>query len=62
MATDFNVLHDRLETERKHLIEELEQLKAGVRQGGEWRQGKPLDNNELAMEYFELVSTWPYRK
>jgi len=33
-TTDFNLLRDRLETEREHLIEELEQLKASVRQGG----------------------------
>ena len=54
MTTDFNLLHDRLETEWKHLIEELEQLKAGVRQGGEWRQEKPLGDDEAALEYLEL--------
>jgi len=54
VTTDFNLLRHRLETEWKHLIEELEQLKAGVRQGGEWREGKPLGDDEVAMEYFEL--------
>jgi len=39
-----------LEAERKHLIEELELLKASVRQAG----GNPLDEVEAAMERFEL--------
>ncbi len=31
MVTDFNILRSRLEGERKHLVEELEQLKASTR-------------------------------
>ena len=54
VTTNFNLLRCRLETERKHLIEELEQPKVGVRQGGERRQGESLGNDEVAMEYFEL--------
>ena len=54
MTTDFNLLRQPLETEREHLIEELEQLKAGVHQGGERRQEKPLGDDEAATEYLEL--------
>ena len=50
MTTDFNLLLCRLEAERKHLIEELEQLKASVHQAG----GNPLDEVEAATERLEL--------
>ena len=50
MITDFNPFRCRLETERKHLMEELEQLKSSVQSTG----GSPLDEVEAAMERFEL--------
>ena len=49
MTTDFNLFLCRLEAERKHLIEELERLKASVHQGG-----NPLDEEEAATERVEL--------
>lgn len=62
VTTDFNLLHERLETERKHLIEELEQLKVDVRQGGERRQGETLASDEVAMSTSSWISTRHYRK
>ena len=50
MTTDFNLFLCRLEAERKHLIEELELLKASVRQAG----GNPLDEVEAATERLGL--------
>ena len=50
MTTDFNLFLCRLEAERKHLIEELERLKASVHQAG----GNPLDEEEAATERIEL--------
>ena len=50
MTTDFNLLRSRLESKLKHLIEELEQLKASVHPA----DGNPLDEVEAAMESFEL--------
>jgi len=50
VTTDFNLFLCRLEAERKHLIEELEQLKVSVHQAG----GDPLDEVEAAMERFDL--------
>jgi len=50
VTTDFNLLLCRLEAERKHLIEELELLKATVHQAG----GNPLDEVEAATECLEL--------
>ena len=55
MTTDFNLLRSRLEGERKRLIEELEQLKAGVRPAEERREGSPFGKREEeATETFEL--------
>ena len=50
MTTDFNLLRSRLESKHKHLIEELELLKASVRQAS----GNPLDEVEMALERFDL--------
>ena len=55
MTVDFNLLRSRLESERKHLIEELEQLKASIRQAREQREGDPVGKwGEGAMESLEL--------
>ena len=50
MITDFNLFRCRLEAERKHLIEELEQVEVSVYPAG----GNPLDEVEMALERFEL--------
>ena len=55
MTTDFNLFRSRLEDEQKHLIEELEQLKAGIRPADERREGSPFGKREEeATESFEL--------
>ena len=55
MATGFNLLHSRLESERKRLIKELEQLKADTRPAEERREGSPFGKREEeATETFEL--------
>ena len=55
MTISFNLLRSRLESERKHLIEELEQLKASVRPADERREGSPFGKREEeATEGFEL--------
>lgn len=46
MTTDFKLLRSRLESEKKHLIEELEQLKASVRPIEERRDGSPFGKRE----------------
>ena len=51
----FNLLRSRLESERKRLIEELEQLKASIRPAEERREGSPFGKREEeATESFEL--------
>jgi len=51
----FNLLRSRLESERKRLIEEMEQLKASVRPAEERREGSPFGKREEeATESFEL--------
>ncbi len=55
MTTGFNLLRSRLESERKRLIEELEQLEASVRPAEERREGSPFGKREEeATESFEL--------
>jgi len=55
VTADFNLLRSRLESERKHLIEELEQLEASIRQACEQREGDPVGKwGEGAMESSEL--------
>ena len=51
----FKQLRSRLESEQKHLNEELEQLRAGVRPAEERRDGSPFGKREEeATETFEL--------
>jgi len=55
VTTESNMLHSRLESERKHLTEELAQLKASARPLGERREGSPFGKREEeATETFEL--------
>ncbi len=55
MTTNFNLLRSRLESEHKRLIEELDQLLAGVRPAEERREGSPFGKREEeATETFEL--------
>jgi RNA polymerase-binding transcription factor DksA len=55
MNMDFNLLRSRLESERKRLIEELEQLKSAIRPADERREGSPFGKREEeATESFEL--------
>lgn len=55
MNMDFNLLRSRLESERKRLIEELEQLKSSIRPADERREGSPFGKREEeATESFEL--------
>ena len=55
MVTDFNILRSRLEGEQKHLVEELEQLKASTRPADERREGSPFGKREEeAAEALEL--------
>ncbi len=51
----FNLLRSRLESERKRLTEELEQLKSSARPADERREGSPFGKREEeATESFEL--------
>ena len=55
MTTDFNLLRHRLETERKRLIDELEQLRTDGRPGVERRGSSPwAKEDEEANETSEL--------
>ena len=55
MTTNFNLLHSRLESEQKHLTDELEQLEASVRPVNERREGSPFGKREEeAAESYEL--------
>ena len=55
VTTNFNLLRSRLESERKHLIEQLEQLEANVRPAEERREGSPFGKREEeAAEVAEL--------
>ncbi len=55
MTTGFSLLHSRLESEQKRLIEELEQLKASAYPIDERREGSPFGKREEeAAESFEL--------
>ena len=52
---NLNLLRSRLESERKRLTEELEQLKSSVRPAEERREGSPFGKREEeATESFEL--------
>ena len=55
MTTGFNLLRSRLESERKRLTGELEQLESSVRPAEERREGSPFGKREEeAAESFEL--------
>ena len=48
MTTDFNLLRASLQSERKHLTEELKQLTANIRPAEERREGSPFGKREEA--------------
>ena len=53
--TNFDLLCSRLESERKRLVEELEQLMANIRPADERREGSPFGKREEeATETLEL--------
>ena len=55
MTEQYKEIHSRLESEKKHLNEELEQLTANVRPAEERREGSPFGKREEeATESFEL--------
>jgi len=55
MTIGFNLLRSRLESTRKRLVEELEQLKSAARPTDERREGSPFGKREEeATESFEL--------
>ena len=55
MTTNFKLLHARLESEHKRLVDELEQLKASARPVDERRDGSPFGKREEeATEALEL--------
>ena len=55
MTTNFNLLRSRLESERKRLIGQLDQLEASVRPAEERREGSPFGKREEeAAETLEL--------
>jgi RNA polymerase-binding protein DksA len=55
MTTNFNLLRSRLESERKRLTEQLNQLEASVRPTEERREGSPFGKREEeAAETLEL--------
>ncbi len=46
MTTNFNLLRSRLESERKRLTEQMDQLEASVRPTEERREGSPFGKRE----------------
>ena len=55
MTTDLNILRSRLKSERKRLIEELEQLRASANTTEDRREGSPFGKREEeATETLEL--------
>ena len=55
MTTNFNILRSRLKSERKRLIEELEQLRASANTTEDRREGSPFGKREEeATETLEL--------
>ncbi len=55
MTMNANILRSRLESERKHLLGELEQLKSASQPAEERREGSPFGKREEeATETFEL--------
>ncbi len=63
MTIGFKLLRSRLESERKRLLEELEQLKASVPPVNERREGSPFGKREEgATETLELEKRWSLEK
>jgi len=63
MTNGFNIIRSRLETERKRLVEELEQSKAGAHFAEERREGSPFGKREEeATESFELEKRLAFEK
>lgn len=63
MTTSFDQLRSRLENEQKHLLEELEQIKANVRPAEERREGSPFGKREEeATESFEFERRLAFEK
>ena len=55
VTTNFSLLRSRLESEQKHLTEQLEQSKTGIRPVEERREGSPFGKREEeATESLEL--------
>ncbi len=55
MTINLDLLRSRLESEQKHLTEQLEQFEAGIRPAGERREGSPFGKREEeATETLEL--------
>ena len=63
MTTNFEQLRSHLESERKHLLEELEQLEANARPIEVRREGSPFGKREEeATESFELEKRLAWEK
>ncbi len=63
MTTESNLLRSRLESERKRLLDELEQIKASIRPFDERREGSPFGKREEeATEAFELEKRLAFEK
>ncbi len=63
MTTESNLLYSRLESERKRLLDELEQIRANTRPFNERREGSPFGKREEeATEAFELEKRLAFEK
>ena len=63
MTTESNLLRSRLESERKRLLDELEQIRANTRPFNERREGSPFGKREEeATEAFELEKRLAFEK
>ena len=63
MTIELNLLRSRLESERKRLLGELEQIKASTRPLDERREGSPFGKREEeATEAFELEKRLAFEK
>lgn len=63
MTTESNLLRSRLGSERKRLLDELEQIRANTRPFNERREGSPFGKREEeATEAFELEKRLAFEK
>jgi RNA polymerase-binding protein DksA len=63
VTTESNLLRSRLESERKRLLDELEQIRANTRPFNERREGSPFGKREEeATEAFELEKRLAFDK